>query len=63
VTARRPRAAITARSLARGLLERVETGGAYANRALSAALDRATESIARCRRWLRAGSTGWTRGR
>ena len=31
----------TARSLARGVLERVETGGAYANRALSAALDRA----------------------
>jgi len=42
VTARRPRAAVTARSLARGVLERVETGGAYANRALSAALDRAT---------------------
>jgi len=31
----------TARSLARAVLERVETGGAYANRALSAALDRA----------------------
>ena len=42
MTARRPRAAVTARSLARGVLERVETGGAYANRALSAALDRAT---------------------
>jgi 16S rRNA (cytosine967-C5)-methyltransferase len=38
-----PRAAtpLTARSLARAVLERVETGGAYANRALSAALDRA----------------------
>ena len=32
---------LTARSLARGVLERVEVGGAYANRALSAALDRA----------------------
>jgi 16S rRNA (cytosine967-C5)-methyltransferase len=42
VSAPRPRAAVTARSLARGVLERVETGGAYANRALSAALDRAT---------------------
>jgi 16S rRNA (cytosine967-C5)-methyltransferase len=37
-----PRAAApTARSVARGVLERVETGGAYANRALAAALDRA----------------------
>ena len=35
-------AALTARSLARAVLERVEVGGAYANRALSAALDRAT---------------------
>jgi 16S rRNA (cytosine967-C5)-methyltransferase len=43
VTARPPRAALTARSLARGVLERVEVGGAYANRALSAALDRAPE--------------------
>ena len=34
--------ALTARSLARAVLERVEVGGAYANRALSAALDRAT---------------------
>jgi len=33
--------ALTARSLARAVLERVETGGAYANRALAAALDRA----------------------
>jgi 16S rRNA (cytosine967-C5)-methyltransferase len=33
---------LTARSLARAVLERVEVGGAYANRALSAALDRAT---------------------
>src|SRR5439155_548747 len=33
--------ALTARSLARTVLERVEVGGAYANRALSAALDRA----------------------
>ncbi len=33
-------AAVTARSLARAVLERVEVGGAYANRALSAALDR-----------------------
>jgi 16S rRNA (cytosine967-C5)-methyltransferase len=41
VRERRPRAALTARSLARAVLERVETGGAYANRALSAALDRA----------------------
>jgi len=32
---------LTARDLARAVLERVETGGAYANRALSAALDRA----------------------
>jgi 16S rRNA (cytosine967-C5)-methyltransferase len=32
---------LTARSLARAVLERVETGGAYANRALSAALERA----------------------
>jgi len=36
-----PAAPLTARSLARGVLERVEVGGAYANRALSAALDRA----------------------
>jgi 16S rRNA (cytosine967-C5)-methyltransferase len=35
------KAPTTARSLARGVLDRVETGGAYANRALSAALDRA----------------------
>ncbi len=34
-------APLTARSLARAVLERVEIGGAYANRALSAALDRA----------------------
>jgi 16S rRNA (cytosine967-C5)-methyltransferase len=34
-------AAPTGRDLARAVLERVETGGAYANRALSAALDRA----------------------
>ena len=33
--------AVTGRSLARAVLERVEVGGAYANRALSAALDRA----------------------
>lgn len=33
--------AMTGRDLARAVLERVETGGAYANRALSAALDRA----------------------
>ena len=38
---REPPAATTARSLARAVLERVETGGAYANRALSAALERA----------------------
>jgi len=37
----RPRTAVSARELARAVLERVETGGAYANRALSAALDRA----------------------
>jgi 16S rRNA (cytosine967-C5)-methyltransferase len=38
-----PRASVpvTARSLAQAVLERVETGGAYANRALSAALERA----------------------
>jgi 16S rRNA (cytosine967-C5)-methyltransferase len=36
-----PAAPLTARSLARAVLERVETGGAYANRALAAALDRA----------------------
>jgi 16S rRNA (cytosine967-C5)-methyltransferase len=34
--------ALTARSLARAVLERVEVDGAYANRASSAALDRAT---------------------
>jgi 16S rRNA (cytosine967-C5)-methyltransferase len=45
--ARRPSSAptaaapLTARGLARAVLERVELGGAYANRALSAALDRA----------------------
>jgi 16S rRNA (cytosine967-C5)-methyltransferase len=38
---RSPQPPLTARSLARAVLERVETGGAYANRALSAALDRA----------------------
>ena len=38
----RPASALTARALARTVLERVEVGGAYANRALSAALDRAT---------------------
>jgi len=37
---REPPAPTTARSLARAVLERVETGGAYANRALSAALER-----------------------
>jgi 16S rRNA (cytosine967-C5)-methyltransferase len=36
-----PPAPLSARSLARAVLERVETDGAYANRALSAALDRA----------------------
>jgi 16S rRNA (cytosine967-C5)-methyltransferase len=39
--ARNAPAAVTARSLARAVLERVEVGGAYANRALSAALERA----------------------
>ena len=34
---------MTARDLARGVLERVEQGGAYAGRALAAALDRAVE--------------------
>ncbi len=38
---RQAAAAQTARSLARAVLEKVEVGGAYANRALSAALDRA----------------------
>jgi 16S rRNA (cytosine967-C5)-methyltransferase len=37
----KPAAPVSARSIARAVLERVETGGAYANRALTAALDRA----------------------
>jgi 16S rRNA (cytosine967-C5)-methyltransferase len=41
VSGRKPPPALTARALARAVLERVETGGAYANRALSAALDAA----------------------
>ena len=37
---------LTARQLARAVLERVELDGAYANRALLAALDRASSTAA-----------------
>jgi 16S rRNA (cytosine967-C5)-methyltransferase len=43
---------VTGRDLARGVLERVEQSGAFANRALSAALDRAPASLTGAERGL-----------